>query len=576
MLASRGMNNVAKRPRNLVFAQDERPPAGSVLILALQHAALSVLFLVYAAMVAKGAGFTQAQQQGLLVGTLISCGIGAALQAGWPRYASGLLVVPLASPIFVIFGIQAGREVGPAGIATLAIAGGISQILIGRLLRRLRAFFPPEVCGVVVLMLGVSILPHAFHRILGFEGGAAAFDTDAKAIVISLATMGSIIAGSVWLKGTKRFFALLFGCIAGYLLAAALGELSDFTVIIGSAPLVSLPDPVLPSLQLGLPLIAAFALLSIVSAVDGMGVLISTERLEDAEWSRPDIGMLSRGISAAGACSVLSGLLGGAFLGLSSTNIGLAFATGVTSRIVGVAAGVLLIAASFFPKLLAVVTAMPEPVLGGILGYAASYFIVAGADLALSRMMSPRRMIVIGVPVAAGIAVQATPAMAEGATGLTAILLHSPLILSSIMAIALNAVMRIGIAQSASLEVREGAARHEQVLEALEQWGEVWGLKRATVLQANTAVNQLLEAVADLREGDVVLEARHDELNFDLRIVYAGQPMVFPDRAPTPDEMLNDDDGVSRMAGWLVRHLAHHAEPFTREGKQGVLLRFES
>lgn len=570
------MTHVAKRPRNLLFARDERPPAGSILLLALQHAALSVLFLVYAAMVAKGAGFTQAQQQGLLVGTLISCGIGAVLQGGFPRVASGLLVVPLASPIFVIFGIQAGRDAGPAGIATLAIAGGLSQIVVGRLLRRLRAYFPPEVCGVVVLMLGVSILPHAFHRILGFDYGAATIETDAEAILISLATMGSIIAGSVWLTGTKRLFSLLFGCLVGYILAAALGELGDFTVIIGSAPLAALPSPVLPSLDLGLPLIAAFAVLSIVSAVDSMGVIISTERLEDAEWSKPDIGVLSRGISAAGAGSVVSGLLGGSFLGLSSTNIGLAFATGVTSRIVGAAAGVLLIAMSFFPKLLAVVTAMPEPVLGGILGYAASYFIVAGADLALSRMVSPRRMIVIGVPAAAGIAVQATPAIAAGATGLMAILLHSPLILSSVMAIALNAVMRIGIAQSASLPVSEGAARHEQVLEALEQWGEVWGLKHATVLQANTAVNQLLEAVSDLRTGEVVLEARHDELNFDLRIVYAGQPMVFPERAPTPDELLNEEDGVSRMAGWLVRHLAHHAEPFTRGGQQGVLLRFES
>jgi hypothetical protein len=144
------------------------------------------------------------------------------------------------------------------------------------------------------------------------------------------------------------------------------------------------------------------------------------------------------------------------------------------------------------------------------------------------------------------------------------------------MAIGLNAVMRIGIAQTERITVSESAARHDEVLETLERWGELWGLKQGTVMQANAAVNQLLEAVSDLREGEVTLEARHDELNFDLRVVYAGRPMVFPDKAPTAEELLNDDDGVSRMAGWLVRHLAHQARPFTREGKQGVLLRFVS
>jgi hypothetical protein len=52
--------------------------------------------------------------------------------------------------------------------------------------------------------------------------------------------------------------------------------------------------------------------------------------------------------------------------------------------------------------------------------------------------------------------------------------------------------------------------------------------------------------------------------------------MVFPDKAPTADELMNDDDGVSRMAGWLVRHLADRATAFVDGNQQGVTLRFES
>ena len=567
---------MSKRPRNLVFAREERPHLSSILVLAVQHAVLSILFLIYTAMIAKGAGFAPPQQQALLVGTMLACGLGAIVQAGSSKWSSGLLVMPLGTPLFVVFAIQAGQEAGPGGIATLAIVGGLVQLVMGKMLPKLRAFFPAEVCGVVVLMLGVSILPLGFHRLLGTTPGSVDFAVNVPSLTVGLITMSSIIAASIWLKGSKRFFALLIGCAAGYAASAYFGLLNNFGAIFSDLPLVSPPHPIMPSFHVGFPLIAAFVLLSVVSAVDDMGVFISTDRLDDADWSKPDMTKLSRGVSSLGFTSVISGFLGGGFLGLSSTNIGLAFATGVTSRIVGIAAGLLLIAVSFFPAVMAVVTAMPDAVIGGILAYAASYFIVAGAELALSRMLSPRRMVVIGVPIAAGIAAQATPALAESTTGMLAIILHSPLILSSVMAIGLNALMRIGIAQTASLAVAAGSHEHEEIVEALDDWGEVWGLKRSTVTQANAAVNQLIEAVRDLAEGDMRLEARHDELNLDLSIIYSGAPMVIPDRAPTPEELLNEPDGISRMAGWLIRNLASRATVFTRKGQQGVTLRFES
>jgi xanthine permease XanP len=567
---------MSKRPRSIQFARDEVPAAASIGILALQHAALPALFLIYAAMIAKGAGFNASEQQVLLVGTLLSCGIGAVIQAAFSRQASGLLVMPLGSPMFVLFGIQAGIMAGPGGVAALALVGGLTQIAMGRVLERMRAFFPAEVCGVVVLILGVSMLPGTLRGILGIEDGATVYALDSHALAISLATMGTIIAAAVWLKGTKRLFALLMGCSVGYLMAFFLGELDGFGKSIASVSIIATPQLVLPDFSIGISLIIAFVVLAIVSSSDSMGVLISMDRLDDADWSRPNMKQVSRGISALGATNVLSAFLGGSFVGLSSTNIGLAFATGVTSRIIGTVAGALLIAVSFFPKFTTIVTAMPDPVVGGILGYAASYFIVAGAELALSRMMSPRRMIVIGVPVAAGIAVQATPILVSSTTGIMNIILNSPLITSALLAITLNALMRIGIAQTEAMEVPDGPTRHDKILEALDLWGETWGLKRSTVLQANSAVNQLIEAVSELSDGPLLLEARHDELNFDLRIIYSGQPMMFPDKAPSPEELMNDPDGVSRMAGWLVRHLAHHAQPFMRDGKQVVLLRFTS
>lgn len=591
-----------KRPRNLVYAVNERPPTAPMLVLGLQHAALSIVFLVYAAMVAKGAGFTLEQQQGMVVGTLLACGVGAILQGGFPRFSSGLLLIPLSSPMFVIFAIPAGKLAGPDGVAALTLVGGLVQILVGLTFRRLRAFFPPEVCGVVVLMLGVSMVPHAFERIinmpsaitavfsapiaisLGISMVPHAFDKLVApaatgiylpSVITGLVTLATIIACTIWLKGSKRFFAMLLGCAAGYAAAAALGELGSFAEVVGQASMVDLPQLRMPSLSLEPSFLAGYAIVAMIAAVDNMGVIISTDRLDDAEWSRPDVGQISRGVSSLGATTIFSSLLGGTHLGLSSTNIGLAFATGVTSRLVGITAGLIMAGIAFFPAALAVVIAMPDPVLGGILAFAASYFIVAGAQLSLSRMMSPRRMLVVGLPIATGIAVLTTSRLGEGMTGIAAILIHSPLMSASIVAIVLNGLMRIGIAQKASITLVSGAGRHEQVEEALTEWGEMWGLKPATALNASSAMNQLLEAVADLAEGDIRLEARHDDVRLDLSVLYSGQPMAFPDRAPTADELMNDDDAMGRMAGWLVRNLADRATAFRRGDEQGVLLRFE-
>jgi len=591
-----------KRPRSLIYAVNERPPTGSMLVLGLQHAALSIVFLVYAAMVAKGAGFTLAQQQGMVVGTLLACGVGAIVQGAAPRFSSGLLLIPLSSPMFVIFAIPAGKLAGPDGVAALTLVGGLVQIIVGLTFRRLRAFFPPEVCGVVVLMLGVSMVPHAFERIvnmptamtavfsapiaisLGISMVPHAFDklimpeptgVYLPSVITGLVTLAAIIASTIWLKGSKRFFAMLIGCAAGYAASAALGQLGSLAEVVGQASMVALPELRIPSLSLDPGFLAGYAIVAMIAAVDNMGVIISTDRLDDAEWSRPDVGQISRGVSSLGATTIFSSLLGGTHLGLSSTNIGLAFATGVTSRVVGITAGLIMAAIAFFPAALALVIAMPDPVLGGILAFAASYFIVAGAQLSLSRMMSPRRMLVVGLPIATGIAVLTTSRLGVGLTGIAAILIHSPLMSASIVAIVLNALMRIGIAQKASVTLVSGHGRHDQVEEVLSEWGEMWGLRSATALYASSAVNQLLEAVTDLADGPIRLDARHDDVRLDLSILYKGQPMAFPDRAPTADELLNEDDAMGRMAGWLVRNLADRATAFTRGDEQGVLLRFE-
>lgn len=575
-----------KRPGTLIYANDERPPWAALAVLGAQHAALAVVLLIYAVLIGKGAGLSPHEQQALVTGTLLACGVGALLQASRWRMGSGLLVVPIAAPMFVPIAIQAGISGGLAAIALLALAMGLVQVPIGRFIRRVRAFFPPEVCGVVVLMLGVSLIPGALRRMLGVghEQAVAASGFVPEAALIGGVTLAAIVVTAVWLKGTARFFAMAIGCAVGLLVAASTGFVSGVGDSVAAAPLLAWPPLVLPDVdvwpQLLTSVLLAFlpviVLMALIESVDAMGVLISTDRLDNAAWLRPNLLQVSRGIQSCGLTNILSGVLGGTAICLSSSNIGLAFATGVTARIVALVAGALLIAAAFVPKLIALVLVMPDPVLGGILAYVASYFVVVGADLALSRMLSQRRMLVIGLSVTAGLAVLALPDLFAGVTGHWTFIFESPLVVSALFAVALNFLMRIGIAQTFTTGLDAGEMHGEAVRKLLDELGQQWGLHRETVARASTALHELLDVLAGLASGPITLVARMDELHLDVRLLYDGPAMSFPRQPPSPEEMLDDPAAVTRMSGWLLRHMAGRAVTFEQAGRQGVWLRFEN
>jgi xanthine permease XanP len=548
-----------KRPKSLLIANAERPAPGDLAVLSVQHAALTLVFLVYAVMTAKASGFSPAQQHAMVAATALACGLGALLHARGGRIGSGLLVVPIASPIFMPIAIQAGMAGGPQAIAAVVLLGGLVQLIFSSGLRRLRAFFPPEVCGVVVAMLGVALLPGAVRRSLGLmpQGGYDPnLSVDPQSAAIAFSTLAAMIIASVWLRGGARFFAMLIGCAAGLCVAAALGRLDGLTQAIGQAPVFALPTLTLPHALPDPSLWAVVIVLALVSAIDAMGILVGTDRLDDAHWVRPNFRQVGNGIRAIGLSNLLSGLLGGVLTGLSGSNLGLAFATGVTARVVGFAVGGLLILASFLPQITELLLALPEAVLGGFLLYASGCFLVCGADLALSRLLSQRRMLVIGLSLAGGIAVQNAPELTMQVHGVLGALLRSPLAFTALLAVTLNAVLRIGIASRARLTLPHGNADRSEMLEELEALGEQWGLHRHTVTQSAHAILEAMELLAARSSSATAVEIRSDEIHVDLALTFTGPPIDFPSRAPTAEEMLDDPDAGQRMAAWMLSRYA--------------------
>ena len=195
---------------------------------------------------------------------------------------------------------------------------------------------------------------------------------------------------NVWSKGKLRLFCILVGMASGYLASFLLGiltsqELSHVT----QQPLVSFPFAGHPGWAFSWHLVIPFAIAMICSSLKSVGDLITCQKINDAEWKRPDMHNVSKGILADSVGSVAAGIMGGMGQSTSSTNVGLSIATGATSRVIAFAVGGFLVLLAFCPKLASLFAIMPKPVIGATLVFALSFMVVAGFQIIMIRIDFP-------------------------------------------------------------------------------------------------------------------------------------------------------------------------------------------
>lgn len=567
------------RPQHLVYALDERPPNRTLAVMALQHMVLALMLMLYPVILAAEIGLDEAATRGLLTTTVLAAGIGSILQAS--RMGSGFLAVNIPSPILMPGFIAAARTHGlGAACGTLAVCA-LVEMGLARLLPRLRSYFPPEVCGVAVMMLGISLIKGGLMRITGFD--AATQSVAGDAIAVGLFTLGSIIALSVWSRGPARLFAMLVGCAAGYAAAAALGLLGpDLSTRIAAAPLLDLPVPAVPPLRFSLEAFLPLMIAVLLSMMDTVGCVITLDKMNKAHWARTEMSTVSRGVMAEGMTNVLSAAGGSFGINISSANIGLSFASGVTSRIVGTAAGVLLIVAAFVPKLLTLLIYMPPPVIGAVLVFTAACLITAGMELIVSRLINQRRLLVIGLSVVLGLSVTTLPGLYDGLPGWLAPVFHSELSTAAVAALLLNLVLRIGVGRTAELAYDPQEAPLTQVYQFLEAQGAAWGARRDVMQRATIGAVEALQALtAAGTRGPIRIEASFDELNLDLRLRHAGAPLALAAGAVDWAEVLDSDDDAAvdaamrAVSSTLVAKLADRVAASARGDEALLLLHFD-
>ena len=562
------------RPPDLIYAVDEDPPWVIMVVSALQHIGVMAITLIFPIIIAREANLSGTQFLDLVSLSMFGLGVANICLCMRSRFiGSGYLCGAAYTAIFLGPSLFALRQGGLALVFGMTVVGGFLQVAFAPLLRRLRPLLPSEIAGLVIAVVGLTLAGLGVRYSMGINAQQQQINADYVIVaVISLAIMSVL---NIWSKGYGKMFCVLIGMVAGYAASAVLG-IFDLARIVpeGGLSVVRLPQLQHVGWSFDAVLVAPFAVAALAATLRAMGDVSNAQRINDADWVRPNFGSLAGGVSANGVAVMFCGLVGSCGINTYSSTIGLSGATGVTSRSIGYAIGFGFCALAFIPPTAVALAAMPLPVMGAALFFTAAFVFTSGLQMMTARMLDARKTLVIGFSFAMAVvadlyheALMAVPIVLQPIFG-------NSLVLGTVCAVVLNLIMRIGVRQRVSIKLAPGGINREAVEQFLSEQGGRWAARRDVVRRAIFGVVQVLEVVGD-PPGGVEVEASFDEFNLDVRIHYVGVPLTIPERKPTPKEIVASEDGERLLAGYLLRQSADRISARDSGGSVEMTLHYD-
>jgi NCS2 family nucleobase:cation symporter-2/xanthine permease XanP len=390
----------------LVYGPDDSIPAIPALLVALQQVAAMLVGVVTPVLILAGIlKFAPADSAYLVSMALIAAALGTFLQSlRWGPLGSGLLSVTGTSATFISPLVQAGRTGGLALMFGMSLAGAMVPLALALGVPWLRRAFPPLVSGIVVLLIGLSLLPKAMPGIIAAAApGAPPWSGGAVALLVIAVVVAVQASGRPW----ARLSGILCGVGAGYLGCAVGGWLPAPP---GGSAWIALPQLGRYGFSFRWELLAPFAFLYVFTMLEAVGVMTATARLSglDTEGAAHDV-RLRGGLMADGVASSLAALIG-SFPNITyAQNNGVIQMTGVASRRVGRAMALVLALLGLFPWVGRWLTAMPPPVLGGMALLLFGLVAVSGLRLIAGSGVGQREALIIAVSLGLGLAVPSQP-----------------------------------------------------------------------------------------------------------------------------------------------------------------------
>lgn len=341
--------------------------------------------------------------------------------------------IPVMIPIVAGKGVEA-----MAALTTAALIGGLVHAFLSMFVGRVRFALPPLITGLVVLMIGLSLMRIGVQY---SAGGVPAIGTPAFGAGQSWLLAGTVVVATLGLKffarGVWSTASVLLGLLAGYVLALAMGRISFDAV--ATAPIAMLPSPFHFGFALSASAILGFVLTGFVSSIESIG---DVEAICEGTAGRPATDAELQGaVAADGVGTALAAVFGAMPNTTFSQNVGLIAITGMMSRHVVTLGAVFLVVCGLVPKIGAVITTIPIEVLGG--GVIVMFGMVASAALSMLAGVTwnQRNMLIFGVSLSLALGLQLEPDAVAHLPETARILLTSGVLPAAVVAILLNLLL---------------------------------------------------------------------------------------------------------------------------------------
>jgi uric acid transporter len=435
---------VTSRRTARIHPVDEVLPVGKLATYGFQHVVAFYAGAVLVPIIIAGAvGLSQDELVKLITADLFTCGIASILQAVgvWKigvrlPLLQGVTFAGV-SPIIAIGLANGGGSASMLYVYGAVIVAGIFTFLIAPIFIKLLRFFPPVVTGTLITIIGLCLVPVGALDAVTNPHTHETDPTNIRWFLYALGTIAIIVAIQRLFRGFLATIAVLLGLVIGCAVAFALGDMNFDRV--GEASAIGFTQPFL----FGMPKFDFVACLTmiivlLITAVESTGSTIATGEIVGKRVKASDIGNVLR---ADGVATTIGGIFNSFPYTAFSENVGLVRLTGVKSRWVVAAAGVIMILLGFLPKVAAVVASIPNPVLGGAaLTLFATVAVVGIQTLGKVDFTDHRNLIIVTTSLALALWVTSYPDIAQAMpTGLD-LIFGSGISIGAVSAILLNIV----------------------------------------------------------------------------------------------------------------------------------------
>ena len=354
-----------------------------------------------------------------------------------------------------VAGVLGGGVLSYGAIMGATIVGGVFEAVLGFMIKPLRRFFPSVVTGTVVLSIGLSLIGVGVGS---FGGGSSAKDYGSlENLFLGVLVLAVIIVLKHCTKGITSSAAILFGIIVGYIAAFIMGFVLDTTAVtadgveytkawvlnwdkVANAAWFEIPKLMPVDIVFDIRAIIPVCIMFIVTAVETVGDISGV--MEGGLGREATDKELSGGVVCDGLGSSFAALFGVLPNTSFSQNVGLVTMTKVVNRFALSIGAIFLIICGLFPKVGALISIMPQSVLGGAAVMMFSSIVVSGIQLITKYPLDTRNITIVSVSLGLGYGLGANTAILNALPqGIQLIFGGSGIVPAAVVAILLNIIL---------------------------------------------------------------------------------------------------------------------------------------